>query len=326
MNIAIVGAGLIGRKRAQALPKEVKLSIICDIDKKKAAEFAKEFNCKSENDWKVIIKDKKIDTIIVCTTNKYLSIIAQKAILEGKHLLIEKPGAKNLEELQKIVKAYQKRKVVLMFGYNHRYHPAIMLAKKLIESKKYGNILFIRARYGHGGRLGYEKEWRFNKEISGGGELLDQGTHLIDLVNYFNGEMKLYSGIIGRLFWKAPLEDSAFIILKGKNDRSMASLSATCVEWKNIFSFEIMLETAKIQIDGLGRSYGREKLNLYIMGSRMGLPKVQEFEFPEEDLSWKRENDAFFKRIESNDTSEKPLKDAIYVMSIINRVYDLSKI
>lgn len=321
MNIAIVGAGLIGRKRAQALPKGVKLSLICDIDKKRADDFAKEFNCKSETDWKVVIKDKDIDATIISTTNKYLSIIAEAAILAGKHALIEKPGAKNLKELQKIVKAYQKRKVVLMFGYNHRYHPAIMLAKKLVDSKKYGKILFIRARYGHGGRLGYEKEWRFNKEISGGGELLDQGTHLIDLINYFNGEMELYSGLISKLFWKSSLEDSAFIILKRRNDNSMASLSATCVEWKNIFSFEIMLESAKIQIDGLGRSYGREKLTLYIMNPGMGPPKVQEFEFPEEDLSWKRENNIFFKRIRSNDTSEKPLKDAIYVMSIINKVY-----
>ncbi len=320
MNIAIIGAGLIGRKRAQALPKNIKLSIICDIDKKKGEQFAQDFNCSFETDWRETIKNPNIKALIISTTNKYLSIIAKEAIGMGKHVLIEKPGAKNLRELQELKKAYQKNKVVIMFGYNHRYQPAILLAKKLINSKKYGKILFIRARYGHGGRLGYEKEWRFNKEISGGGELLDQGSHLIDLINFLNEPMQLHSALISNLFWKTPLEDSAFIILKRGN--SVAHLSATCVEWKNIFSFEITLQSAKIQIDGLGRSYGSEKLTLYIMSPQMGPPKVKEFEFAEEDLSWKRENDLFFKRIQSDNVSDNALKDAIYVMDIINKIYN----
>lgn len=326
MNLAIIGAGLIGRKRAKFLPKEVNLSIICDIDKERMVKFAQEFNCEVEGDWRKVVKNQNIQAIMIATTNKWLSIIAAAAILEGKHVLIEKPGSKNLKELEKITSAYKKKKVVLMFGYNHRYHSAIILAKKLVDSKKYGKVLFIRAKYGHGGRLGYEKEWRFNKEIAGGGELLDQGAHLIDLVNYFSGEMELYSGLTGKLFWKTSLEDSAFIILKRKNNKSIASLSATCVEWKNIFSFEIMLKTAKVQIDGLGKSYGREKLTLYLMSPEMGPPEVQEFEFPEEDLSFKKENEIFFKRIEQNDTSDKSLKEAMYVLNIISKIYRQNKL
>ncbi len=321
MNIAIIGAGLIGRKRAQSLPSGVKLFSVCDTDKKRLEEFAKDFNCLMESKWKKVVKNPSIDAIVISTPNKYLAPIAQAAILEGKHVLIEKPGARNLADLQKIVRAYKKRKVVVHFGYNHRFHPAIIRAKEIIESKKYGPLLFIRARYGHGGRLDYEKEWRFNKNLAGGGELLDQGPHLIDLVNYFAGEMELLSGVIGKLYWKAPLEDSAFIILKNKNHNSMASLSVTCIEWKNIFSFEIMLQTAKIQIDGLGRSYGQEKLTLYLMGPEMGPPKIKEFFFPEEDLSWKRETEAFIRRIKSNDFSDQSLEDTKYVLGIIDKVY-----
>lgn len=324
MNIAIIGAGLIGRKRAQSLPAGVNLSIICDIDKKRVEKFTREFSCKAESDWKKVVKNQRIQAIIISTTNKWLSIIAEAAILEGKHVLIEKPGAKNLKELRKIAKAHQKRKVVLTFGFNHRYHPAIILAKKIIDSKKYGNVLFIRAKYGHGGRLGYEKEWRFNKDIAGGGELLDQGTHLIDLVNYFNGKMELYSGLISKLFWKTSLEDAAFIILKRKN--CMASLSATCVEWKNIFSFEIMLSTAKVQIDGLGRSYGREKLIFYTMSPEMGPPDVKEFSFPEEDLSWKKETAFFINKIKSKDYSNQSLEDTMYVLKIIDKIYKENQI
>lgn len=319
MNISIVGAGLIGRKRAQSLPKEIKLLSVCDIDKKKLEEFAKDFNCLTETNWKKVIKNPNVDAIIVSTPNKYLAPIAQDAILEGKHVLIEKPGAKNLHDFQKIIKAYQKRKVVVQIGYNHRFHPAIIKAKEIILSKNYGPILFIRARYGHGGRVGYEKEWRFNKDISGGGELLDQGSHLIDLTNFFCGELNLHSSLIGNFYWHSNLEDLSFVILKG--ERIVANLSASCIEWKNIFSFEIMLKTAKIQIDGLGRSYGKEKLTLFEMGKKMGPPKIKEYSFPDIDVSWKKEIQTFVKKIKSSDTSDSSIKDAMYVISIIDKIY-----
>ncbi|MBI2476201.1 MAG: Gfo/Idh/MocA family oxidoreductase [Candidatus Taylorbacteria bacterium] len=319
MDIAIIGAGLIGKKRARALPKGVRLRAVCDIDRERALKFSEEFQCDSETNWRKTVADPLIEAVIIATPNKHLSVIAAAAIARGKHVLVEKPGAKNLKELQKIIAAYCQRKVVVMFGYNHRYHAAIEKAKKIVDSKKYGKVLFIRAKYGHGGRLGYEKEWRFNEDLAGGGELLDQGTHLIDLVNFFCGALNYHSSYLGTLFWRTKLEDSSFVILKG--DKTAANLSATCVEWKNLFCFEIMLESAKIQIDGLGRSYGTEKLTLYVMSPEMGPPKVTEFNFPGEDLSWKKENEVFFKRIRSRDFSEQALRDAQYVLSIISKTY-----
>ena len=319
MNIAIIGAGLVGRKRASALPKEVKLTTICDIDKQKAEDFAHDFKCESETDWTKVVRDPKIQALIVSTVNKHLSPIAKEAILEGKHVLVEKPGARNLEELKKVAKIY-KDKTVLMFGYNHRFHPGMKMAKKIIDSKIYGKLLFIRAKYGHGGRLGYEKEWRFNKDLAGGGELLDQGTHLIDLVNHFCGKMNEVCGLTNKLFWKSKLEDSVFFILSNKHGQ-MAQLSVTCVEWKNIFSFEIMLQRAKIQIDGLGGSYGREKLILYKMRPEMGPPEIQEFKFSEKDISWQEETKDFFDRIRKNIYSDKSIKDTMYVLSIVEKLY-----
>ena len=319
MNVAIVGAGLIGRKRARVLPKGVNLTTVCDVNLNKAQHFARDFKCKIETDWRKVVKDSKIDAVIISTTNKFLSPIAVEATLHGKHVLVEKPGAKNLNELNKIAKVFS-GKSVLMFGYNHRYHPGIKMAKKIIDSKKYGQVLFMRAKYGHGGRLGYEKEWRFDKDLSGGGELLDQGTHLIDLVNYFCDEMTQVLGVTGNLFWKSKLEDSAFFILKNKKG-TIAQLSATCVEWKNLFCFEVMLQTAKIQIDGLGGSYGREKVNLYKMKPAMGQPDVKEYIFEEKDNSWKLETQEFFTRIKKKIYSDRAIKDVRYVLSIVDKLY-----
>ncbi len=319
MNIAIIGAGLIGRKRALALPKNIHLKTICDINKSLGEKFAKEFRCDFEREWQKVIDDQDIQTVFVCTTNNYLAIITQQAIKQGKNVLVEKPGGRNLKELQKTYQIHKTNPVVVMYGYNHRYHPSIQKAKQIADSNEYGPVLFIRARYGHGGRLGYEKEWRCQRTISGGGELIDQGCHLIDLTNFFCGEMNQITGYTADLFWNTVLDDSAFFQLRNKSQ--ISHLSVTCLEWKNIFSFEIMLQKAKIQIDGLGGSYGEEKLILYSMKPEMGLPDVSEFTFEKADRSWEYENDVFFNKIKQKDYSDTNIKDAIYVMRIIEKLY-----
>lgn len=320
MKIAIVGAGLIGRKRALNLPVGIELVVVCDINEEKGKQFASDFDCRCESGWENVVKDPEVDAVMVATTHDWLVPIGCGAISNGKHVLLEKPGARNLEEFDKLYDAFKKKPAVVAFGYNHRYHPGILKAKELIDSRQFGEVMFIRAKYGHGARLGYEKEWRFVKEISGGGELIDQGPHLIDLVNYFGCRMNEVMGFTGTLFWRTPLEDAAFWLMKNERGQ-MAQLSVTCVEWKNIFLFEIMLKKAKIQIDGLGRSYGKEKLALCKMKPEMGPPDVEEFEFGDEDLSWAIENKVFFDRIDKKDYSPTPLEDARYVHEIINKIY-----
>ncbi len=320
MKIAIIGAGLIGKKRASFLPAGVKLDVVCNRSLEKGQQFAKEFNCRYEPDWEKVVTDKSIDAIFISTSHDSLTPLAVAAIKNGKHVLVEKPGARNYREFKKIASAHKKNPVVVMFGYNHRYHPSIQKAKEIIDSKKYGQVMFVRARYGHGARLGYEKEWRFDKKISGGGELIDQGPHLIDLVNYLVGSMENVYGVTPTLYWKTRQEDSAFFIMSNKKNQ-FAHLCVTCVEWKNIFSFELMLEKAKIQIDGLGRSYGKEKLILYKMRPEMGPPDVEEFNFPDEDSSWQEENKVFFERIRKKDYSPTAIDDAYYVLKIIDKIY-----
>ncbi len=323
MKIAIIGAGYIGRKRASSLPRGVDIEVVCDIDEERGKQFASELNCRYEPKWENVVSDKEVEAVIVATTHNFLTPIGKAAILNSKHVLLEKPGARNIEEFDELENAFKSNPVVVAFGYNHRFHPGIQKAKELVDSKQFGKIMFIRAKYGHGARLGYEKEWKFNKEISGGGELIDQGPHLIDLVNFFGCKMSEVAGFTGTMFWKTPLEDAAFFIMKNSKNQ-IAQLSVTCVEWKNVFSFEIMLKKAKIQIDGLGRSYGKEHITLYKMKPEMGPPEVEEFEFPEEDLSWTKENKQFFDRISKQDFSSIPLEDARYVFEMINKIYQLN--
>lgn len=325
MKVGIIGAGLIGTKRARSLPKGVRVGMVCDLNLDRAKELAGECNAGFTTDWMNVVTDSAIKAIFIATTNNMLTPIAKAAIENGKHVLIEKPGARSVAELDELIAAHKNNKVVVMFGYNHRYHPSVIKIKEIIESKKYGRVMFIRARYGHGARLGYEKEWRFDPNISGGGELLDQGPHLIDLVNYLVGPMNVASGVTANLYWKAKLEDSAFFILK--NDKNqIAQLSVTCVEWKNIFVFEVMLERAKLQISGLGRSYGPEVLITYEMKPEMGPPIVIESDLSEvDDLSWSRENNVFFERIRANNYDDTALLDARYCLLTIEKIYEMNR-
>lgn len=320
MNVAIIGAGLIGRKRALALTKNINLKTVCDINSQVGDALARDFNCDFEKNWQMVVKDKNIQAIFICVTNNNLAKIAIAAINNKKHILVEKPGGVNTKQLLDTYRTYKKNPVVVMYGYNHRFHPAIQKAKQIVDSQEFGPILFIRARYGHGGRLAYEQEWRFQKKISGGGELIDQGCHLIDLVNFFCGEMYQAEGFVTNLFWNTKLEDAAFFQLRNEKNQ-IADLSVTCIEWKNIFCLEIMLERAKIQVDGLGGSYGKEKLILYKMRPEMGPPDVLKFDFKEGDNSWQDENNLFFKKILQKDYDDTSIKNALYVMTIIQKLY-----
>lgn len=323
LKIAIIGAGLIGKKRALSLPKDVKLKTICDVNLKLATNFAKEFHCSPTNKVEDIFDDKETDAVIISTPNGFLSKLAIKAINSGKHVLIEKPGGRNKKEIENTYYSWKKKKRVVFFGYNHRFHPAIAKAKEIVDSKQFGPVLFIRAKYGHGGRIGYEKEWRFRKELSGGGELVDQGSHLIDLTNYFVGPLAKVKSSTGTFFWKTNLEDTAFLILENEKQTSLLSVSA--VEWKNLFCLEVMLEKAKLQVDGLGGSYGTEKLIIYKMKPKMGPPDIEELVFDQADQSWEKENKLFFDAIKSKDFSEEPFKQALYVFDIIEKVYAENK-
>ena len=224
--------------------------------------------------------------ILISTTNEYLAKITLAAVTAGKHVLVEKPAGRNPKELIPIIETAKRNNVFVKVGFNHRYHPALLKAKQLVDSGTIGPLMFIRGRYGHGGRLGYEKEWRAIPEKSGGGELIDQGVHLIDLSRWFLGDLTVASGFAHTYYWDMPVDDNAFLSLKS-SDEKIAWLHVSCTEWKNIFSFEIYGETGKLSIEGLGGSYGVERLFLYKMLPTMGPPETTMWEYPFSDNSWK---------------------------------------
>jgi predicted dehydrogenase len=189
LRVGIVGAGLIGRKRAQALA-EIRDPLIAaaDVDRDRLAAFCKDFPCHGYLSWEEMLETESLQAVVIATPNKFLAPVLKKAARKGCHVLCEKPLGRNPAESKAMVKACRDGGVVLKTGFNHRHHPAIRKAHELVESGTIGRLFFLRARYGHGGRPGYDKEWRAFPEVAGGGELFDRGIHIVDLFRWTMGD------------------------------------------------------------------------------------------------------------------------------------------
>ena len=320
MKVAIIGCGLIGQKRAAALPDSVELVGCFDTVDSAAQIFASEFGTKAFISVQELLALEDLDFVVIATRHDSLSTLALATLNAGKHVFIEKPGAINYDELLKVYDSVRNSELRVHIGYNHQYHPAISKAREMFEGGSVGELMFLRARYGHGGRLGYEKEWRADKSKSGGGELIDQGTHLIDLSIGFLGEIQLDYAAAPTYFWNMPVEDNAFIALK--NDvGNIAYLQASCTEWKNMFSLEVYGKTGKLDVSGLGRSYGEETLTLHKMLPEMGPPVSETWSFPGPDDSWALEMQEFIEDLRSGSRNSDNLESSLEVLRVIGEIY-----
>jgi len=321
LKTVLVGTGLIGRKRALQLPPTFSLIGIFDLNHDAACSLANELQ---PSPTVVSSLDELFklspEVVIIATTHQTLSTIALEALAANCHVLIEKPGANELQPLRDLQSLAEEKKRVIHVGYNHRFHPSLRMAAEIIASQRFGNLLWIRARYGHGGRVGYESEWRANRTISGGGELLDQGSHLIDLTRMLVGDVRLAYSKLQTSFWKMDVEDNAFLALE-PHSGGLAWLHASWTEWKNTFSFEITLKTAKIDIQGLGGSYGLERLTLFSMQPEMGPPPSETWEWNATDDSWRDELNDFYQAICGNPSIGATIADAIAVHEIVEEAY-----
>lgn len=321
LNFAVIGCGLIGRKRVLALGKNPPLLYTCDLAPARAADLAQLApGCAAVTDYTVVLADPRVSAVIVSTLNASLAPIALAAVRAGKHVLVEKPGALNAAQLRTILAAAQLTHTRVRLGYNHRFHPALQKTRELLDSGVLGPLMFLRARYGHGGRQGYDREWRADPALSGGGELIDQGVHLIDLAGWFLGEFSTVEGHATTSFWDMKVDDNAFLSLRTTAGQT-AWLHASCTEWKNLFSLELYGRDAKLAIDGLGGSYGVEKLTYYKMLPAMGPPEITSWEYVRGDDSWALETRAWIDDIRLGREPSPGLREGIRTLEIVEEIY-----
>ena len=327
IKIGIAGYGKIGQLRAKILLErnDIKLVGIYDLEKPKKIDSITFYNSYDD------LLNSDLDAVFICAYNTVLAEYTSKALNRGLHVFCEKPPARKVSELLQVKKAYAKSKSILKYGFNHRYHYSVVEAKRKIESGNFGKIIWMRGIYGKAGSIDYHKNWRNYKNISGGGILIDQGIHMVDLIQYLSDRnYEEIKSFISTSYWDIEAEDNAFAIMRSEDD-VLVSIHSSATQWKHKFLLEICLEEGFINLDGIlsgTRSYSPEKL---IFGRRefedithaMGKPRENVIWF-EYDDSWRLEVEEFISAIESKSKSKiinGTIDDAIKTLKIVEKIY-----
>ncbi len=324
MKVGIIGFGKMGQTRATAIEDSGQGDVVSVYDNDASLDFKKYPVAQSAQE---IIDNDSIDAIFVCTPNNLNKPLTLDGLRAGKHVFCEKPPAFTVEDVHEIRDMEVKSGKKLMYGFNHRHHRSIKYMKNLIDSGEYGDVIWMRGRYGKSVDDDFFNGWRANKELAGGGILLDQGIHMLDLFLYLGGKFDQYNAFVSNEYWKRDIEDNVFAILKNSENGMTASLHSTMTQWRHLFSLEVFMSKGYMVLNGLltsTRTYGDEVLS--IAKNRSTAPaatwKDEEKISYDSDKSWRSEVDHFFDAILSdNPITVGSSEDALNVMQAIEAIY-----
>ncbi len=328
LRTAIIGMGRMGKTRYEAMRRHGGYEVvsICDAIPTHMEGYLET----SYSNWRECIGHADIDAVFVCTYNDAIPEIVCDALEKGIAVFSEKPPGKNLCDALRMKEAYEAADgAVLKYGFNHRYHNSVIEAKALIDSGILGNVVCARGVYGKAGNPEFQTEWRNDREISGGGILIDQGIHMLDLMYYFCGEFVDIQSTVDQLVWKdMPTEDSAFSILRTA-DGKVASLHSSAIQWRHIFNLDLICTEGVASLNGLitsTNSYGEERLSYYhkdLEQKTGGLGKPVEHTMCfDEDSSWDYEMKEFYDAVvNAHPVTQGTIEDAVNLMRMIEGIY-----
>jgi len=325
-KVGIIGYGKMGRIRHLEIQNSGKGKVLKIYDPNLTDP---ELPAVSEVD--DIIQDREIDTIFICTPNYLNKPLTIKALEAGKNVFCEKPPAFTEADVIQIRKIEKKSGKVLMYGFNHRHHSSIQEIKNYISRKTFGRILWMRGRYGKSVDQSFYDNWRSKRKFAGGGILIDQGIHMLDLFLFLGGDFDNIHAAVSNRYWNLDVEDNVFVTLENSKTGLSASLHSTMTQWRHLFSLEVFLEKGYFVLNGLktsSNSYGDEVLT--IARNRSTAPaatwKDEENITYRVDHSWKAEMEEFFNAIEENRrVTTGNSTDAQRLMRIIDKIYSFRK-
>ncbi|KZL16320.1 MULTISPECIES: Gfo/Idh/MocA family oxidoreductase [Pseudovibrio] len=328
MKYGIIGYGKMGMIRHKALIASG------------AGEAAKIYEINGNQEYKhllvdtydEIINDTNLDAVVICTPNYLNKQLTIAALSAGKHVFCEKPPAFSGDEVREIITTEEKSRKVLMYGFNHRHHGGSLRMIEEIQSGKFGRVLWMRGRYGKSVDEDYFTNWRADPKLAGGGILIDQGIHMLDLFLQVGGDFDEMHAFVSSLYWNIPdIEDNVFAIFRSSETGICASLHSTMTQWRHLFSFEVFLEKGYMVLNGLktpSGTYGAEQLT--IAQNRTKAPAAnwedEETHLYDVDHSWEHEMKNFISAInEESFTERRDSHEALRVMCLIDRIYDLER-
>jgi predicted dehydrogenase len=324
-SVGVVGFGRMGKIRAQATDASGRGTIVKVYDLDETTDFLGYQVAPSPE---AIIEDPTIDVVFIGTPNFLNKPLTIAALNHGKHVFCEKPPAFTSHDVKHIQRVERASGKILMYGFNHRHHSSVQRMKQLMDSGEFGDLLWMRGRYGKSVDEGFYDNWRSKKNLAGGGILLDQGIHMLDLFLFFAGEFDHVHAFVQNRYWTTDIEDNVFAILKNTRSEVVASLHSTMTQWRHLFSLEVFLSKGYMVLNGLNTSsgtYGEEVLS--IAKNRSTAPAAtwedEERTTYDENKSWGNEIDHFFDAIDR----DAPVlignsDDAMNVMRTIEAIYE----
>jgi len=323
-NVGIAGYGIVGKRRRFFIDQHPNLKVTAVCDQKFHNSGVMSDGVKYHPNYKKLLKED-IDIIFISFPN-YLASEATIAGLNRKlHVFCEKPPGRTVKDIEDVIKIKKKHPgLILKYGFNHRYHNSVKQALSIVKSRKLGDVINIRGVYGKSKIIPFSGGWRAERKYAGGGILLDQGIHMVDLMCLFCGEFVEVKSFVSNNYWKHDVEDNAYALLKDRKGR-IAMLHSSATQWQHCFSLEISLTNGFLELQGIlsgSKSYGEEKL---IVGKRderdMGNSKEEIITYLD-DNSWKEEIDEFAQAL----VNKKPIKsgtyeDALTTMKLVYKIY-----
>jgi predicted dehydrogenase len=326
LKVAIAGFGIVGKRRFQYIKEHpfLKVTAICEQNPfEKNLEYS-ELNCYTN--YKDLLSQEDLDVIFICLTNNIAAEVTINSLKKGLHVFCEKPPGLNVQEIEEVIKVEKSfPKLKLKYGFNHRYHQSVQKALDLINSEKLGKIINLRGVYGKSSVIPFSGGWRSSRELAGGGILLDQGIHMLDLMRLFSGEFKEIKSFISNNFWKHDVEDNAYALLKDEKGR-VAILHSSATQWQHKFNLEISLSKGHIELHGIlsgSKSYGEERIKIGKKSNenKNGLLESKTIKFLE-DNSWRDEIFEFASAIINDLPVESGTSyDALETMKLVFGIY-----
>lgn len=327
VRVAIAGLGKMGITRARELERHPASTVVYGYDPNPEV-FAAQFPHVNIMDSPEKLVQSDVDAVFVCTPNRFTPGIVTAALDAGKHVFCEKPPGRTISDIDNIIAAEKRNPgLKLTFGFNHRYHGGIQEAKRIVDSGRLGEVLWLRGIYGKSGGADFESQWRSKKELVGAGILLDQGIHMIDLFRFFLGDFVEVKSMVSTAYWNIDVEDNAFALMRDTKGR-VAMLHSSSTQWKHRFTLEVYLSEGYICVNGIlssTRSYGEESVSVARKqlgtGAAQGKPR-EEILYFDADPSWELEVAGFLDNV-LNDTPVQSgtSEQALKAMQLVYAIY-----
>jgi predicted dehydrogenase len=324
LKIGIAGFGVVGKRRRSWIDRHPALETVAVCDRMLGKNGTFDDGVRYYTQYQNLL-DEELDILFVCLSNDMAAEVTIAGLKRGLHVFCEKPPARNLEEMAEVVRtARQFPSLKLKYGFNHRYHHSVQDALKLIQDGELGKVLNLRGVYGKSAIINFESDWRTKRAIAGGGILLDQGIHMVDLLRLFGGEFTEINSVISNAHWNHDVEDNAYALMRTE-DGTVAMLHSTATQWRHRFHLEIALERGAIVLSGIlsgSKSYGAETITIaWANEHNSGDPKEQTTRY-NEDNSWRDEIADFADAvIRDRDVTEGSVMDAWKTLHLVYRIY-----